>query len=110
MVLKDVGQVIGTRDLDLDGKRAATVIVGAPQKHPEGDYFCAYQITGIGDERIRYAMGIDGLQALQLALKKIGTDLYTSPEARGGRLLWFGQTVQGDLGFPVLDAQKDLVP
>jgi hypothetical protein len=79
------------------------VKIGVPQRYPEGeeDYFCPYQILGIGDERVRYGSGIDALQALMLTLKMIGADLYTTPEAKSGALSWVGQSVKGDLGFPV---------
>ncbi len=47
------------------------------------------------------------MQALLLALQSIGTDLYTSAEAKEGRLTWFGSP---NLGFPVPDIIADLVP
>jgi len=112
MKLNDVGQILGTRTLNLGESQTVIVTLGAPQKYPESedDYFCAYQIVGIGDGRVRYAIGIDALQALFLTLKKIGADLYTTPEAKSGALSWVGQAVKGDLGFPVPDAIKDLLP
>lgn len=57
-----------------------------------------------------YAYGVDALQALQLTLKKIGTDLYTSNEYKIGALSWVGKSNSGDLGFPVPDVLKDLLP
>lgn len=102
MKLSDVGQILGTRALKLDGANTVTVIIGVPQRYPEGeeDYYCPYQIVGIGDERVRYASGIDPLQALTLTLRMIGADLYTTPEAKNGKLTWVGQSAKGDLGFP----------
>jgi hypothetical protein len=102
MKLSNVGQTLGTRTLELDGGRTVSVIIGVPQRYPEGaeDYFCPYQIVGIGDERVRCASGIDALQALTLTLKMIGADLYATPEAKNGTLSWVGQSVKGDLGFP----------
>ena len=51
--------------------------MGKPRKLPDsqGDSFCPWQIIGIGDERVRYAAGIDGVQALDLAMKVIGAYL-----------------------------------
>jgi hypothetical protein len=40
-----------------------------------GDYRCAYSIAGEGVEKIGYAMGVDSVQALQLAMRKIDADL-----------------------------------
>jgi hypothetical protein len=99
MKLTDVGQVICTRILDLRDNKRVIVKLGAPQEYPEppDDYFCPYQIIGLGDERVRYAGGVDAFQALSLALKSIGAVLYSSTEARAGELSWLGQS---DLGFP----------
>ncbi len=59
MQLTDVGVQIATRDLQANG-RTITVVIGRPEKFPEGeDYYCPYQITGIGNERVRYAGGLD---------------------------------------------------
>lgn len=112
MKLDSVGQVLGSRDLTMSDGHKVVVLIGVPTKVPDGgdDYVCPYQIVGIGDGGVRYAMGIDSFQALQLTLKKIGTDLYTSEEAKAGGLSWEGGSVQGDLGFPVPDVLKDLLP
>jgi len=62
---------------------------------------CPYQILGTGDEKVRYAGGVDAVQALQLAMEKIGAELYFKLDRQlGGKLRWeAGQ--QGDLGFPL---------
>ena len=109
MTFDQVDQILAERILDISDGGKVTVIVGIPQKHGD-DSVCIYKIVGIGDECVRHAMGIDALQALQLALKAIGTDLYTSEEAKAGVLSWEGELVKGDLGFPVPDIIKDLFP
>jgi hypothetical protein len=109
MQLQDVGVQIATRDLHV-GDKKITVVIGRPEKFPEGeDYYCPYQIVGIGNGRVRYGGGLDAVQALQLALKKIGADLYTSPEAQSKQLSWVGGDA-GDLGFPVPDSIRDMAP
>jgi hypothetical protein len=109
MHLKAVGIEIATRMLDLDGKQV-TVVIGKPEKFPEGeDYYCPYQIVGMGDGQVRYAGGIDAVQALQLALQMIGVDLYTSQDARSGRLSWHAGS-PGELGFPVPDSMRNSAP
>jgi len=99
MKLDSVGQALGNRILDLKDGRAANVIIGMPQRFPDGndDFFCPFQIVGMGDERIRYAGGVDALQAVWLTLTMIGTILETSSEGQSGSLSWLGQS---DLGFP----------
>jgi hypothetical protein len=107
--LNDIGLQIATRELQVNGKKV-TVVIGRPEKFPDGqDYFCPYQILGMGDEKVSYAGGVDAVQSLQLALKKIGTDLYTSTEYRTKQLCWDGSD-SGELGFPVPDSIRDLAP
>lgn len=99
---------IAMRRLDLAGQTPGEVSVGI--KRPvleDGPYKCEYQIVGIGDGKVRAAMGGDSMQALVLALQAIGAELYTSEDAKEGRLTWFGSP---NLGFPVSDAIADLVP
>ena len=110
MKLNDVGIVVATRELRLAGGKAVTVAVGKPEKFPDSeDYYCPYQILGLGNERIRRAGGIDAVQALELALKMIGTDLCTSKEAQAGELSWSGGK-KGDFDFPVPDVLRELAP
>ena len=108
MKLDSVGTVIAARELAIDGAKKVQVIIGKPEKFPDSsDYYCPYQITGIGNERIRYAGGVDAVQAFQLALNMIGADLYTSKEAKAGKLNWEAGE-KGDLGFPLPDSITDL--
>lgn len=108
---EDIGTVIAVRTLSLSGEEKVTVTIGKPKRFPEGDdYYCPYRIVGIGNERVRHAGGVDAMQALVLALRMIGAELYTSPEARSGALRWMGRSREGDLGFPVPDGLRDLAP
>ena len=97
-----IPNVIATRDLRIrtdSGLATVVVAIGQPEQLDDSsDYQCPYQIVGFGDERIRRAFGVDAIQALQLAMKMIGADLYTSAEARNGQLSWLDQI--GELGFP----------
>ena len=108
MQLKDVGVQIATRELQASGRKI-TVVIGKPEMFPDGvNFYCPYQIVGIGNERVRYAGGVDAVQALQLAMQMIGAELYTSQEAQSKQLSWVDDT--GNLGFPVPDVLQDLVP
>ena len=103
MDLSSVGQVIATRRLTFvdDKTREVFVTIGKSQQFPDSsDYYCAYQITGIGDGKIKHAGGIDAVQALELAMKMIGADLFAFNRALGGKLRWEGDE-KGDLGFPM---------
>lgn len=70
--------------------------IGVPQPVPGSDWGCALQVTGMktGWQRPRYVFGIDGLQALHLAMKCADVVL----ESATPQLAWLGE--RGDLGMP----------
>ena len=108
MKLDNIGITIATRELDLDGKEKVLIKIGMPQEFPGGGgFFCPYRILGIGRGKVRYGAGVDPVQALELTLNIIATDLYTSQEFKADRLRYLGMR---NLGFPTLDAISDLVP
>jgi hypothetical protein len=76
--------------------KPVVLTIGVPQAVPGSDWRCAVQITGLnaGWRRPRYVFGIDGLQALHLAMRCAAAVLEsTKPE-----LAWLGD--KGDLGMP----------
>jgi hypothetical protein len=101
--IKELGEIIATRKFYLLGNKDREIIVhiGKPNQFPDfPDYYCPFQIMRTGSEKIRYAAGVDAIQALQLAMVMIGAILYTSKEAKSGQLRWL--TDENDtLGFPV---------
>jgi hypothetical protein len=72
--IDSIGQVLCGREFDVRDGRAVSVIMGMPQQFPDGqdDYFCPFRIIGMGDEQIRYGVGVDALQAVWLTLQMIG--------------------------------------
>src|SRR5205823_4986591 len=76
--------------------KPVVLTLGVPQPVPGSDWGCALQITGLKTSwrRPRYVFGIDGLQALHLAMK-CATAVLTSAKPE---LEWFGQ--KGDLMLP----------
>lgn len=104
MYLKDIGEVIASREFDLadkhDARKTLRVLIGKPQPTLEsGGYYCPFQISGVGSEEIKYAAGIDAVQALQLVMVMIGATLRFLNEDLGGNLTWEGSS-EGELGFP----------
>ena len=69
--------------------KPVVLTLGVPQRVPGSDWGCALQITGLKTiwRRPRYVFGIDGLQALHLAMK-CATGVLTSAKPE---LEWFGQ-------------------
>ena len=76
--------------------KPVVLTIGVPQSVPGSDWGCAVQITGLnsGWRRPRYVFGIDGLQALHLAMKCAAAVL----ESTKPKLAWLGE--KGDLGMP----------
>jgi hypothetical protein len=76
--------------------KPVVLTIGVPQPVPGSDWGCALQITGLNIRwrRPRHVFGIDGLQALHLAMKCAGAVL----ESAKLELEWLGQTE--DLGMP----------
>ncbi|CAD5298974.1 conserved hypothetical protein [Bosea sp. 62] len=73
----------------------------------EHDWSCAYEIGWPDAPRRGFGYGIDATQAMLLALKAAGTDLYTSDYHRSGRLRWIEP---GDgYGYPVPKNIRELL-
>jgi hypothetical protein len=65
-----------------------------------GDYRCKYAIREDGQvTKEGYAVGVDGLQALVLAVQKMGADIAFSEYGKARKLYWNNQN--SDLGLPL---------
>lgn len=104
-----LGSVIASRTLRLGTQvDGVTVSIGAPKPYADGkDFYCPFRIEGLGDDRVKYAGGVDAVQALQLAMQRIGIELYASPHASA--LRWIDPDGP-DLGFPVPENLRDMIP
>jgi hypothetical protein len=95
VVAKHVLVVLGD---ETSSARQVVMKIGKPQPFPDGrDYFCPWQITGRGDEKVRHSGEINAIQALHLAIVGAGADLFALNESCGRRLRWDGDK-HGDLG------------
>jgi hypothetical protein len=98
----ELGSVIAERRLRVTGRPDLDVRVrlGMPQPLPGasyGDYCCPYQIVGVGNEKVRYAAGVDAVQALELALHILPTELDALRQEYPG--LGWVDAPDGDYGF-----------
>ncbi len=99
-------RVMASRTLTLASEPPQEIVVRLMAPVLDGrDYRCDFQIVGLGEKDVGYAMGADGIQALFLALKMIGTRLYTSAEGKAGLILLDGSP---DLDFPLPEIIADL--
>lgn len=111
MKLTTVGSVIAAREFTLEGDKPVTVTIGKPEEYPGGGgYYCPFKITGMLGDKVRHAGGFDSIQALELGLQMIGSLLYTSEEAKSGKLAWEAAPRKGDFGFPLPESIRDLAP
>lgn len=75
---------------------------------PDGiDWSCTIEVGWPNGNLTRSAVGVDAVQALELAMKMIGAQLYTSEHHETGTLEWL-KPGQG-YGFPVPGAIRDML-
>lgn len=91
-----MGSLVCKREFVIAGSgRSASVSLYAPERHADDEWRCKVEYR-IGRKRARQTIiGVDGFQALQLALKCIRRRLDESELP----LSWIGGE-NGDLGFP----------
>jgi hypothetical protein len=104
MAIESIGEIIAWRMfhiIDEQGnKRPVSVFIGKPQPSADSsDYFCAYQIIGIGNQETQVGHGDDSIQALKTAIILLGATLNHLNEEVGGKLVWNGGS-KGELGLP----------
>ncbi len=73
----------------------------------DGAWICRYEIDWPNEKWSRFAAGADSVQALILALQKIGIEIYTSSYHQSGSLRWLER--QSGYGFPVPSNVRDLL-
>ena len=102
----EISNPIATRELELDASGKVLIVVGAPFAADDNneEFWCPYQITGMGGEKVKVGIGVDSLQAFCIALQKISADLVYSKEYQEGRLRWLGGV---DLGLPILESMQN---
>ena len=99
----NLGTVIAQRRLAVTGDPEANIMVriGAPQPYPDASpasYFCPYQITGIGDQKVRRASGVDAVQALEMLVLVLPLELEVLARKHAD-LRWEHAADAGDFGF-----------
>jgi hypothetical protein len=101
--------VIATRRLRAvvgDGEHEVEVRLHAPARQSRG-WACRFEIGWPEGLVVRDIEGVDAVQALELALKAIGAEVYSSPYHQTGALVW--ERPGGGYGFPVARNLRDLL-
>lgn len=91
---------LGSNDIDVP------IRIYAPEANGV-DWTCRYEIDWPEGAKKSYAAGVDAVQALHLALQKIGADIYTSKHHELKALSW--ARPGGGYGFPVSKKICDLL-
>jgi hypothetical protein len=73
----------------------------------DGMWVCRYEIDWPSERRAYFGAGVDGMQALILALQMIGVETYRSEYHEVGALRWF-EPGQG-YGFPIISSLRDVL-
>ena len=73
----------------------------------DGMWICRYEIDWPSRRKSYFGAGIDGMQALILAIRMIGVEIYTSEYHDSGTLRW-DEPGRG-YGFPVPGSLRDLL-
>ncbi len=94
----EITQPIALRKLSF-GSEEVTVVLGMPQPVEDSDFLCPYEISCSGHTRKGYAIGVDGVQAIQLAMRKIASDLLHMSKVSGMPISWEMGGRPGDTGF-----------
>lgn len=100
MKITELGDVIAMRKLRIKDEptREVVVMIGKPQPFPDSDdYYCPYKIAGIGQEVIRYAGGVDAVQAMEEVIRVLPAELSALLQKHPG-LRWEDGPA-GDFGF-----------
>lgn len=101
--------LIATRVLKLcrpTGDIEIPVRIFAPEEGAQS-WFCRFEVDWPDGPRGMAAGGVDAVQALELALKMIGAQIYTSDHHTSGNLVWL-EPGKG-YGFPVPNNIRDLL-
>ena len=99
--------LIATRLLKLRTPEAEIDIpinIFAPEEDDRA-WKCSYEIHWPEGKRTSAAWGFDSVQAILLALQKIGTDIYVSGYHKSGNLMW--DKPGNGYGFPVPHNARD---
>ena len=92
---------ISYREYKIKGQDSKiSITLGKPQKNPSTfDYYCPYKINIFNKEEVRKIFGVDGFQAMHLALKTIDAELRGIIQKKSIELEWDGGDF-GELAFP----------
>lgn len=91
---------IAWRTLSMGGE-SVFVTIGQPELLQSDDEFaCQYSIRWRGKNLCHRVIGIDAIQAIQLVMTRIGTELMALAKENNLQITWLADT-PGEIGFPI---------
>lgn len=90
-----------------NGVRHDVAVRVFPPQPDDRSWACRYEIDWPHRPRVGAGYGIDGVQALVIAMQKIAIELYTSSYHKAGTLL-FDKPGNG-YGFPIMKNARDML-
>ena len=96
-------EVIGERELNCSNGDVIRVELGYPAetKH-RSEFICCYRINGIGNQKINCSFGTDKIQAMTLALQKIGSELNALEKIYSVKFFLGKISDNSHHGFPII--------
>jgi hypothetical protein len=101
----ELGEAIATRVLmlEVDGPNTSEVIVSLGKPQQDGrDVYCTYEIKGAGRAKVMRVYGVDGFQAIALAITALRAEIEALNKEFDGKLQWEAGPVN-DFGSPPHD-------
>jgi hypothetical protein len=94
----ELGEVIASRLIKAPDGTILNVKLGRPQRGTADDWFCPVEVAGSSFDEVQNIYGVDEFQAIELAMKFIGSMLSVlNRDEYGGKLQWLDGS---ELGFP----------
>jgi hypothetical protein len=100
---------VATRRLRLHSQSVdadVQIDIFAPERDGEA-WTCRYEINWPAEKWSSHAGGLDSMQAVILALQKIGTDIYFSDYHKSGSLFW--ESPEKGYGFPLPPSAREML-
>lgn len=92
--------VMAVRSLTQRDGSSLVIELGAPREfEDQSGWYCPYRIGGAGT-KVKFAGGVDAVQAIQMVMVMVGSDLEKINKLAGRGLTWQGGQ---ELGFPSPD-------
>jgi hypothetical protein len=108
-LIEAAAMIVATRLLTLrraQGDVEIPIRIFAPEPQ-EIDWSCRIEIDWPDEKLARAAVGVDAIQAIELALRMVGAQIYASDHHKSGALEWL-EPGKG-YGFPVPNNIRDLL-